>query len=75
MMANRRSSKKPARTLTDQLNVRLPRELIRRVGAIAATRGETLAKFVGDTLNERTKEHVLDVQRIADREKSPKKWQ
>jgi len=74
-MATKQSTATPNRTLTDQLNVRLPEELIRRVGAVAAARGETLSKFVADALDERTKEHKPDVQKIADREKSPKKWQ
>lgn len=74
-MANKQPTPTPNRTLTGQLNVRLPEELIRRVGAVAAARGETLAKFVNDALDERTKEHKIDVQRITEREKSPKKWQ
>lgn len=55
--------------------MRVPTELFRRVSAVAGAMGETLAKFVIDTLDERTKEHKMDVQRISEREKSPKKWQ
>ena len=74
-MANKQPTARPTRTLTDQLNVRVPTELFRRVSAVAGAMGETLAKFVIDTLDERTKEHKMDVQRISEREKSPKKWQ
>jgi predicted HicB family RNase H-like nuclease len=75
-MANRRSkrSPKPNRTLTDQLNVRVPTELLRRVSIVAAGKGDTLAKFVSDALDERTRDHRGDVRRIMEREKSPKKW-
>jgi predicted HicB family RNase H-like nuclease len=57
-----------------QLNVRIPEELIRRVSAVAGASGKSLADFVGETLDERTKEHTEDVQRMAQREKKPKKW-
>jgi len=73
-MANKQSPAKPPGTL-EQLNVRVPTELLRRVSAVAGAKGETLAKFVIETLDIRTKEHQADVQRIAEREKSPRKWQ
>ncbi len=65
----------PNRTLTDQLNVRVPDELFRRVSSVAGAKGQTLAKFVIEALDERTKEHTTEVQTIAEREKVPKKWQ
>jgi predicted HicB family RNase H-like nuclease len=74
-MAKKREPRKPNRALTDQLNVRIPNELFRRVSSVAGAKGETLAKFVAEILDERTKDHVEDVRRIADRETSPKKWQ
>ena len=77
-MANprgRKATAKPNRTLTDQLNVRVPEELLRRVSSVAGATGKTLAKFVTDILDERTKGHKGDVQKIAEREKAPKKWQ
>lgn len=63
------------RVLTDQLNVRVPTELFRRVASVAGAAGKTLSGFVSEILDERTKEHIQDVQKIADREKTPKKWQ
>jgi predicted HicB family RNase H-like nuclease len=78
-MANKPKKSKrrnpPNRTLTDQLNVRIPRELFRRVNMAAAGADKKLASFVIEALEERTKEHQADVQRIAEREKVPKKWQ
>jgi predicted HicB family RNase H-like nuclease len=74
MANNRKRSVAPNRTLTDQLNVRMPTELFRRVGVVAGARGETITKFVSDTLNDRTKDHTLDVKKIVEREKLPKKW-
>jgi predicted HicB family RNase H-like nuclease len=71
----RNRTKAPNRALTDQLNVRVPTELFRRVSSVAGAKGDTLAKFVIEALDERTKDHQTDVQRIADREQSPRKWQ
>lgn len=65
----------PNRTLTDQLNVRVPRELFRRVNMAAAGADKKLAAFVIEALDERTKDHKGDVQKITEREKVPKKWQ
>lgn len=53
-----------------QLNIRVPIELRRRVGVIAAARDESLDKFVGDVLDERTKQYVDDVESIAGRERA-----
>jgi hypothetical protein len=36
--------------------------------------GQTLTKFVTDTLDERTKEHRPEVGKMIDREKVPKEW-
>ena len=72
-MAKRR--RKPTRKLTDQLNVRVTNELFRRVNSVAGARGETLTKFVNDVLAERTKGSEEDVERIAARERVPKRWQ
>jgi predicted HicB family RNase H-like nuclease len=76
-MANKRAKRSSAtnRTLADQLNVRIPTELFRRVSAVAGATGKTLAKFVSETLDERTKEHKPEVEKIAEREKQPKQWQ
>jgi len=41
----------------------------------AAGADKKLAAFVIEALDERTKDHKEDVQRIAEREKVPKKWQ
>ena len=71
----RKQNRGANRTLTDQLNVRVPTDLFRRVSSVAGAKGDTLAKFVIEALEERTKDHQADVQRIADREKEPKKWQ
>jgi predicted HicB family RNase H-like nuclease len=78
-MANKRkrSSKRrnpPRRTLTDQLNVRVPRELFRRVSMAAVGADKKLAAFVNEALDERTKGHTANVREIADREKLAKKW-
>jgi predicted transcriptional regulator len=82
-MDNKSSSRKPKpnRTPRKQLNVRLSEELYRRIEHVAEARQEELAKFVGDTLDERTKQYEKDAAKIAeiiggiaDREKSPKKW-
>jgi predicted HicB family RNase H-like nuclease len=72
-MDNKRRT--PNRKLKAQLNVRVSEELLRRVNAVAGAMGKTLANFVSETLDERTKEHKADVERIAEREKAPKKWQ
>jgi predicted HicB family RNase H-like nuclease len=72
-MAKKRQS--PNRTITGQLNVRLPEELLRRVNAIAGAAGKTVTAFVSEALDERTQEHKADVERIAERERQPKKWQ
>ena len=66
---------RPNRKITGQLNVRLPEELLRRVSAVAGAAGKTLTAFVSEALEERTKDHKADVDRIAEREKQPKKWQ
>lgn len=66
---------RPNRTVTGQLNVRLPEELLRRVNAVAGAAGKTVTAFVSEALNERTQEHKADVEKIAEREKQPKKWQ
>jgi hypothetical protein len=76
-MANKkrnRSTTPASRALTDQLNVRITTELLRRVSAVAGATGKTLAKFVSETLDERTAEHIADVGKIIDREKLQKKW-
>jgi predicted HicB family RNase H-like nuclease len=79
MMANKRREseqrKPPNRKITDQLNVRVPRELFRRVNIAAAGADKKLAAFVIEALDERTKDHKGDVQKIAEREKVSKKWQ
>ena len=62
------------KTPTEQLNVRIPRELIRRVTSVAGAVGKSLADFVGETLDERTKEHKADVDKIRKREELPKNW-
>jgi predicted HicB family RNase H-like nuclease len=75
-MANKPATKrKGKREPTDQLNVRIPTELYRRVSSVAGASGKTLTQFVSVTLDERTKDHKEDVARIAEREKQPKKWQ
>jgi predicted HicB family RNase H-like nuclease len=78
-MANKpkksKSRNPPNRTLTDQLNVRVPKELFRRVNMAAAGANKKLAVFVIEALDERTKDHKDDVQKITEREKIPKKWQ
>jgi predicted HicB family RNase H-like nuclease len=77
-MANKNKEKpspKPNRTLTDQLNVRVPEELFRRVNSVAGAMGKSLTAFVTETLEERTKDHKTDVQRMVEREKSSKRWQ
>ena len=82
-MANKAApSPKPTRKPKRQLNVRLPEDLYRRIERVAEARQEDLAKFVGDTLDQRTKEHENDaakiaeiIGKIAEREKAPKKWQ
>jgi hypothetical protein len=71
-MAKKRNP--PNRAVTGQLNVRLPDELLRRVNAVAGAAGKKLTEFVSETLDERTKDHKADVERIAAREKLPKKW-
>lgn len=77
-MGNKRKTKTkrsaPNRTLADQLNVRVPTELFRRVSSVAGAMGQTLTKFVSDTLDERTKEHKLEVEKMIEREKVPKQW-
>jgi hypothetical protein len=45
------------------------------LNSVAGASGKTLVQFVSEALDERKKEHKPDVQRMADREKSPKKWQ
>jgi predicted HicB family RNase H-like nuclease len=74
MATKRKRRLPPTRTLTNQLNVRVPDELFRRVSSVAGAKGDTLANFVIEALDERTKDHKDDVQRIADREAIPKKW-
>ena len=76
------SRKSPNRKLTDQLNVRIPEELMRRITAVAGAKKQSLTQFVIEALDERTKEHKPEVQKIAEqvqkiaeREASPKKWQ
>jgi len=49
--------------------------LFRRVSSVAGAKGDTLAKFVIEALDERTKNHKDDVQKIAEREAMTKKWQ
>lgn len=73
-MANTRPDAKSDRKPKAQLNVLLPEELVRRVNSVAGASGKTLVQFVSETLDERTREHAADVQNIATREKSPKKW-
>jgi predicted HicB family RNase H-like nuclease len=57
-----------------QFSVRLPEELVKRVGIAAAGAGKSLTQFVQETLDERTKEHKDDAARIIEREKTPKYW-
>lgn len=71
-MANKRPA--PNRKVTGQLNVRLTEELLRRVNAVAGAMGKPLRDFVSDTLDERTKEHKPEVDKMAEREKLPKNW-
>jgi predicted DNA-binding protein len=61
-------------TGTAQLNVRVPRELFNRVSSVAAAVGKPLATFVSEILEERTRQHLKDIQRIREREKVPKQW-
>jgi len=68
------AKRQPNRTLTRQLNVRVPDELWRRVSSVAGGSGKSLTDFVNQALDERTKEHKEDVNRIAEREKLPKSW-
>jgi predicted HicB family RNase H-like nuclease len=70
-----KKKQRPNRKTTGQLNVRLPDELLRRVNAVAGAAGKKLTTFVSETLDERTKDHKADVERIAEREKQPKQWQ
>lgn len=65
----------PNRTLSQQLNIRVPDELFWRVNSVAGAARKTLKQFVTQILDERTKDHKADVERIAEREKLPKKWQ
>ena len=74
-MAKKRKRSPPNRTLTDQLNVRVPDELFRRVNAVAGAMKQSLRQFVTETLDERTKEHKDNTAAITEREKVPKKWQ
>jgi predicted HicB family RNase H-like nuclease len=67
--------KPPQRNKSDQLNVRLPEELMRRLNSVVGAAGKTLTEFVTQVLDERTKDHQADVGRIAERERVPKKWQ
>ena len=64
----------------DQLNVRVGKELLERVNRVATALGKKLKDFVAETLDERTKDHVADVEeileiekRIAERDKARKK--
>jgi predicted HicB family RNase H-like nuclease len=59
----------------EQLNVRIPLELFRRINAVAGAIGKSQAQFVAEVLDDRTKEHKSDVDRIAERERKSKKWQ
>jgi predicted HicB family RNase H-like nuclease len=63
------------RVFTTQLNVRISTELFRRVCVVAGAKGQTLAKFVADTLDERTRQHKIEVDQIVEREATPKNWQ
>jgi predicted HicB family RNase H-like nuclease len=65
----------PNRTLSQQLNIRVPDELFWRVNSVAGAARKTLKQFVTEILDERTKDHKPDVERIYEREKLPKKWQ
>jgi predicted HicB family RNase H-like nuclease len=71
----KKPGKPPNRTNPDQLNVRISTELLRRINSVAGAAGKTLTEFVTETLDERTKAHKPDVDRIAEREKLPRKWQ
>jgi predicted HicB family RNase H-like nuclease len=64
----------PNRKDKGQLNVRLPDELLRRVSAVAGAIGKTVTDFVSETLDERTKEHKPDIEKIAERERLLKRW-
>jgi predicted HicB family RNase H-like nuclease len=74
-MANTKPKAKSGGKAKAQLNVLLSDELVRRVSSVAGASGKTLVQFVSEALDERTRGHKPDVQRIANREKSPKKWQ
>jgi predicted HicB family RNase H-like nuclease len=64
-----KTRQRPNRTTSGQLNVRLPEGLLRRVNAVAGAAGKTLTTIVMEALEERTKAHKDDVERMADREK------
>lgn len=48
-------AKKALKAKMVQLNVRIPDELMRRVSSVSGSRGESLAKWVADVLDLRTK--------------------
>jgi len=66
--------KAPNRKLTNQLNVRVPEELFRRVNSVAGAKGQSVTDFVTEVLDQRTKDHKEDVARMAEREQQPKSW-
>jgi predicted HicB family RNase H-like nuclease len=72
-MGNKRRT--PNRKVKGQLNVRLSDDLLRRVNSVAGAMGKTLTDFVSETLDERTKDHKANVEKIAEREKLPRRWQ
>jgi len=51
-----------------QLNVRITKELRRRVAITAEARDESVDQFVSDVLDKRTKPHAKDVDSIVRRE-------
>lgn len=70
-MSNKDESE--SKSTTEQLNVRIPQELLRRVSAVAAALGVSLGSFVANVLDERTRDHKSDIEKIRNREKMPKR--
>jgi len=59
-----------AKTKTEQLNVRIPEELLRRLNAVIGARGKykSQSQFVSAILDLRLKEHEANVEAIRKRE-------
>jgi hypothetical protein len=71
-MVNRKekSAKKASATRVPQLNVRpFPEELLRRISAVAGTKGQTQKEFVIEALEKRTIQYKNLVEEIYRREK------